>query len=113
MSEQRIDYGTAPRSRPAVLQGLRAQAHEAAESFAKSFMEAFGPQQEDLYDMARYLLEKHLLPIVMKECHGNLSEVSRRLGLNRATTRKKLCRAKIPLRRLRKQDAPTTGESNA
>lgn len=104
--EEPVIYNVALKHTPAVLQELRGKAHEAAEVFAKRFMAAFGPQGEELYDMAQYLMEKHLLPIVMKECHGNQSEASRRLGLNRSTTRKKLRRSNVSLRRVPK-DAST------
>lgn len=62
----------------------------AAAELVKAFFDARDPDTEDAHAAFLALVEPYILKRVMDDCRGNISRASRRLGLNRSTTRKQL-----------------------
>lgn len=59
-------------------------------SLEKYFKDLDGERPHGLYDMVVLTVERPLLEFVMQHTHGNQSEASELLGINRNTLRKKL-----------------------
>jgi len=51
-----------------------------------------GESPIELYNLTISQIEPPLLVVVLKNCNGNLSHVSKILGLNRGTLRKKMAK---------------------